>query len=335
MDHSRAAIKIDVETIGRDWSRERLENYIAMLPIWNSGTKPALNWLVGGLINRNWVVQDGNRKYVARIFFDAGVQGISEQSVLASTRAAAEIGVTPQLRYSEPHLTVVDFIDGRHLTEEELLDEALIAKCMERVRALHLGTKAARMPINFHGRPMVIRSLVKWNAENSSPHADAVSEMLPLVERLAERQRPYRPCLTHNDLAHVNVMLDKTGRIWLIDWDFGAIGHPLSDVSDLLSYGPPNDEIERHALRAYLGPGVTGAEFDLAMQEYRISLLLTYAFQFAWSAAVDHSTHKSAEDIRESMQSILPNQEASYRGFMKMAKERLDETLRRFSPLLG
>jgi thiamine kinase-like enzyme len=335
MDNSLPVAKSVVEIIGRDWSRDQLENYITSLPIWRSGTKPTLQWLVGGLINRNWVVQDGPNKYVARVFFDAGVQGISEQSVLASTRAAADIGVTPQLRYSEPHLTIVDFIDGRHLTEQELLDDELIAKCMERVRALHLGTKATRTPINFHGRPLVIRSLVRWSVENHSPHAGMVSEILPLVEKLEAMVRPYVPCLTHNDLAHVNVMLDRANKIWLIDWDFGAIGHPMTDISDLLSYGPPIDDIERHALRAYLGPDVSARDFDLAMQDYRVSLLLTYCFQFTWAAAVDHSTHKTAEDIRESMQSILPDQEASYRGFMTMAKDRLDETLRRLGPFLG
>jgi len=334
MSGSSTAVKSDVETIGRDWSREQLETYIASLAIWTSGAKPKLEWLIGGLINRNWIVHDGSRRFVARVFFDAGVQGISEQSVLACTRAAADIGVSPQLRYSEPHLTVVDFIDGRHLTEQELLDPGLMAKCMERIRTLHNGTKAARTPINYHGRPMVIRSLVRWSVENNSPHAKAVSEVLPLVDKLETKIRPFVPCLTHNDLAHVNVMLDKTDRIWLIDWDFGAMGHPMTNISDLLSYGPPNDEIETHAVRAYLGPGVSAGEFDQAMQDYRIALLLTYAFQFAWAAAVDHSTHKSAEDIRESMQSILPDQEASYRGFMTMAKERLDATLHRFGDML-
>lgn len=327
--------KSDVERISRDWSREQLEDYIATLPIWRSSSRPKLEWLVGGLINRSWVVHDVDAKYVARVFFDAGVQGINEQSVLASTRAAAELGVTPKLKYSEPHLTVVSFIEGRTLTEQELTDRALVAQCMQKLRTLHGGTNAIRSPINYHGRPLVIRNLVRWNLEHNSPHAGAVSQILPLVEKLEKKVRPFKPCLTHNDLAHVNVMLDQGAEMWLIDWDFGAIGHPMSDISDFLSYGPPHDEIERHAVLSYLGPTVTAVEYELTMQDYRISLLLTYCFQYAWAAAVDHSTHKSAEDIRESMQTILPDQEASYRGFMTMARERLDASLERFKNFLG
>jgi len=320
----------NVEKISRSWSREQIETYIVSLPIWSSPAQVRLEWLVGGLINRNWIVHDGDARFVARVFFDSPVQGISEQSVLASTRASGEIGVSPQLRYSEPHLTIVDFIEGRNLTEQELTDKPIIGQCMQNLRALHAGTAAVRSAINYHGRPIVIRNLVRWNIENDSPHIAAVTPMVPLVEKLERKIRPFTPCLTHNDLAHVNVMLDKQGKTWLIDWDFGAIGHPISDIADLLSYGPPTHEIEHHAIKSYLGPDASSAAFEHTMQDYRIALLLTYAFQFTWAAAVDHSTHKSAEDIRESMQTILPDQEASYRGFMNMAKERLDATLVRF-----
>lgn len=332
---TQQAVQSDIERISREWSREQLESYIADLPIWRSAAKPRLEWLVGGLINRNWVVHDGDSKFVARVFFDAGVQGINEQSVLASTRAAAEIGVTPKLRYSEPHLTVVDFIDGRNLTEQELLDGKIVAQCMQKLTKLHAGTSAIRSPINYHGRSLVIRNLIRWNVENKSPHVEKVMAVLPLVEKVERKIRPFTPCLTHNDLAHVNVMLDKRGEMWLIDWDFGAIGDPISDISDFLSYGPPNAEIERLALGAYLGADASQAEFDPMMNDYRLSLLLTYCFQFVWAGAVDHSTHKAPEDIRESMQAILPDQEASYRGFMAMARERLDATLERFKDVLG
>lgn len=321
-----------VGPITADWDQQQLEEYIAGHEIWD--TKPRLEWLVGGLINRNWIADEGGKKYVARVFFDANVQGISEQSVLACSRAASEIGVSPQLRYSEPHLTLVDFIEGRHLTERELTDETIISGCMKLVRKLHAGTHAIRAPINYHGRFIVIRSLIKWSMENGNPHADAVSKMLPFVDKFEHRLRPFRPCFTHNDLAHVNVMMEPSGKLWLIDWDFGGIGHPLSDISDLLSYGPPTEELERFALRAYLDEDTPEDEFEATLQDYRISLLATYCFQYTWAAAVDHAVHKSPDTIRESMEAILPDQEASYQGFMKMAKERFDDTWRRFSKYL-
>ncbi len=325
-------MQMGMSTVGAitpDWNQEQLEDYICRHSIWIS--RPKLEWLVGGLINRNWVVHEDKNKYVARVFFDANVQGISEQSVLACTRAASEIGVSPGLRYSEPHLTIVDFIEGRHLTEQELTDETIISGCMKLLRRLHAGTHAIRAPINYHGRFIVMRSLVKWSMENDNPHADAVRKMLPFIEKFENSMRPFRPCFTHNDLAHVNVMIEPSGKLWLIDWDFGGIGNPLSDISDLLSYGPPTDELERFALREYLDDDVSAEEFEATLRDYRISLLATYCFQYVWAAAVDHSVHKSQDSIRESMEAILPDQEASYQGFMKMAKERFDKTWQRFS----
>ena len=254
-------MQMGMSTVGAitpDWNQEQLEDYICRHSIWIS--RPKLEWLVGGLINRNWVVHEDKNKYVARVFFDANVQGISEQSVLACTRAASEIGVSPGLRYSEPHLTIVDFIEGRHLTEQELTDETIISGCMKLLRRLHAGTHAIRAPINYHGRFIVMRSLVKWSMENDNPHADAVRKMLPFIEKFENSMRPFRPCFTHNDLAHVNVMIEPSGKLWLIDWDFGGIGNPLSDISDLLSYGPPTDELERFALREDLDGDVSAED---------------------------------------------------------------------------
>ena len=321
------------EVIKRDWDQDRLEEYIKQLSLWE--TTPSLEWLVGGLINRNWVVHDGGKKYVARVFFDAESMNVSEQSVLACSRAASDLGVTPKLRYAEPHLTVVDFIDGRILTEKELTDEKIVEQCMKKLQTLHAGTRQIRSPINYHWRFLNNRNLVRWSIENSSPHADQVKTMLPYLDQLEPHMRPFLPCLTHNDLAHVNVMLENTGGMWLIDWDFGAVGHPLTDISDFLSYGPPTEDIERHALRCYLPANTSESEFEQTYKEYLVSLLMSYCFQYTWAAVVDHSVQKSAEDIKESMEMILPDQEASYQGFMAMAKQRFDETWKRCGHLFA
>ena len=316
--------------IQKSWPNERVEDHIAALPIWKT-TPPKLEVLVGGLVNRNWVVTDGDKKYVARVFFNAENMGVSEQSVLASSRAASEIGVTPRMIYFEPHLTVVDFIHGRNFTEKELTDETLVRKSMIRLRELHAGTYAVRSPINYHWRFLFNRNLIRWSVENKSPHADAVRKMIPVMESLEGKHRPFIPCLTHNDLAHVNVMLENNGTVWLIDWDFGAMGHPLTDLTDLVSYAPTYEELDRYALKCYLPEGTKPAEFERTLREYWVSLLMSYCFQYVWAAVADFSTHIAAENIQQSMATYFSAEEASYRGFMKMAKDRFDLTWKRYA----
>ena len=317
--------------IQRDWSKRRLEDHISGLPIWQ--TRPRLEVLVGGLVNQNWVVTDGDRKYVARVFFDAEEMGVSEQSVLATTRAASEIGGSPKLKYFEPHLTVVDFIEGRNLTEEELTDETIVAGCMERLRTLHAGTHAIRSPINYCWRFLSNRNLVRWSIDNKSPHAEEVAKMLPFLDGLEKHMRPFIPCLAHNDLAHVNVMIENSGKLWLIDWDFGAIGHPLTDLSDLLAYAPTYEELDRYALKCYLPDDVGEEEFERRLHEYWVSLLMSYCFQYSWAAVVDFCVHISPEEIEQSMEANFSADEASYKGFMKMAKDRFDTTWKRYGHL--
>jgi thiamine kinase-like enzyme len=321
------------EEIQKSWPTERMEAHIGSLPIWKTAS-PRLEVLVGGLVNRNWIVYDGEKKYVARVFFNADNMGVSEQSVLASSRAASELGVTPRMLYFEPHLTVVDFIEGRNFTEKELTDETLVKKSMLRLRELHAGTYAVRSPINYHWRYLFNRNLIRWSMENKSPHADEVKKMLPVLDSLEGKFRPFIPCLAHNDLAHVNVMLENNGTVWLIDWDFGAIGHPLTDLSDLVSYAPTYEELDRYALKCYLPEATAPDEFERTLKEYRVSLLLTYMFQYVWAAVADFSVHIAAEDIKHSMETYFSAQEASYRGFMKMAFDRFNVTMQRYGERL-
>ena len=48
------------------------------------------------------------------------------------------------------------------------------------------------------------------------------------VDALEARLAPYRPAFCHNDLMPGN-LIETEERLWLIDWEYAGIGHPLFD----------------------------------------------------------------------------------------------------------
>ena len=101
-----------------DWAQEKIDEHLRNLQCWKGEISIAS--LIGGLCNKSFVVTDSNDKYVARIGTDILVHNITQTSVQTSMRAAADIEVTPALRYTEPQLAVVDFLEGGCVRPEDI-----------------------------------------------------------------------------------------------------------------------------------------------------------------------------------------------------------------------
>ncbi|MCQ4079967.1 aminoglycoside phosphotransferase family protein [Streptomyces sp. RB6PN25] len=80
--------------------------------------------------------------------------------------------------------------------------------------------------------------------------------------------RPYR--LLHGDLHRENLIVDRAGDLWTIDWELARIGDPVYDLAThlhLMRYPPDQEErmteLWREAVAAALPPAVAGAAEDL------------------------------------------------------------------------
>lgn len=81
-----------------------------------------------------------------------------------------------------------------------------------------------------------------------------IGELLDDARGLARRIAPFIPVLCHNDLLAANWLEDEaSGRLWLVDWEYAGVGHPLFDLANLAANGGLSDEAEEALLRAYRG----------------------------------------------------------------------------------
>jgi thiamine kinase-like enzyme len=67
-----------------------------------------------------------------------------------------------------------------------------------------------------------------------------------------ERDKP-APAACHNDLLSENFLIDKDGRMWIIDWEYGGMTDPYFDLGDFCTEHPFSAEEERLILTTYCG----------------------------------------------------------------------------------
>jgi thiamine kinase-like enzyme len=305
--------------IERGWPPSRIEDTIRALPIWQG--EPVLEPLIGGMQNTSYTVTDEAGTRVARLGFDNVHLGTVQTSVLTCARAAAEIGISPPITYYEPNLFVMDFIAGRILTEDEIAEPAMVGRIIDELLApLHAGSHAVRDPAIYFDGFLCVRNHARYDLESSSPHRGRIPEVIEVIDKIEPIVEPYRPVFCHNDIAHVNIMLDHDDRLWLIDWDFGGFNHPMWDIAELCAYAVSDETLDRFVVERSLG-ALDEATMTQRLREHRAFKLASYLRQFTWCILQDCEGSRTDEDAARGMTRAFSEDgvEDSYEGFMELA----------------
>lgn len=205
----------------------------AALGCWSGPVDPQP--LPGGLTNMNFVVEDGGRKYVVRIGGDIPVHGIVRSIELAASQAAAAAGISPIIIHAEPGALVMDFIEGRTLTPEDIRDERNLPRLVRLVRHAHRDIpRFFRGPAPMFWPFQVIRDYTHTLEEGESNYLPLLVRLLDAADRLETAVGPIELVFGHNDLLAANFIDDGT-RIWLVDWDYAGFNSPLFDLGGLAS----------------------------------------------------------------------------------------------------
>ncbi len=224
---------------------------VATLAIWFGSVDPEP--LLGGITNKNFVVRDRGRKYVVRTGGDILVHGVVRANELAATRAAHAAGISPAVLHAEPGIMVIDFIDGRTFTPEDVRSPAnfdrlvtLIRRCHRDV-ALHLRGPAP-MFWPFH----VVRDYAHTLTEGGSRYLDKLPDLLARAARLEVAVGPIDVIFGHNDLLAANI-LDDGKKLWLLDWEYAGFNSPLFDLGGLASNSEMQQDMADALVSAYFG----------------------------------------------------------------------------------
>lgn len=261
------------------------EDRIHALGIWNGPID--ISAITGGITNRNYLVRDGTLKRVVRLGDDIPVHHISRSNELAASKAAHAAGLSPAVIHHAPGVLVLDYIESKALTPEDLRDAGTLEGVIPLVRACHhdiarefRGT--ATIFWVFH----VVRDYIATLDAAGSTYSSLFSDLLIKAERLEQAAGPFEIAFGHNDMLAAN-FLDDGERLWLIDWDYAGFNTPLFDLGGLASNNEFSEDAERAMLEAYYQAPLTP---DL-WRRYQAMKCASLLREMLWSMVSEiHST---------------------------------------------
>lgn len=126
----------------------------------------------------------------------------------------------------------------------------------------------------------VVRTYARTATRLGAELPDDLASMLEHVRRLSRSIAPFRPVLCHNDLLPAN-LIDDGRRIWLVDWEYAGVGHPLFDLANVSSNAELDGHLEGRLLATYRGTEEADPR-DLA--EMRIFKAVSLLREALWGA---------------------------------------------------
>jgi thiamine kinase-like enzyme len=236
------------------------EAAIARIPDWQ-GLDVKFETLGGGITNHNYVVTVSGRedlpwggKYVMRIPGLGTELFVDREVEHKNAVSAADAGVSPPILHSlEPEMvTVVPFITATTMHPEDLAGHRdRLEKVVDAVRQYHDRATFVNDIDLFD----MIREYLEKARGVDARFPDDMDWMLALGDDIEQAMKRDAPAgvACHCDLLSENFMLDESGKMWVIDWEYGGQTDPYFDLGDFCVEHPLSEDEERFIITRYCG----------------------------------------------------------------------------------
>ena len=237
---------------------------VRALPIWSGSID--VEPLSGGLSNESFKVDDGEKAYVVRFGEDFPFHHVSREREVMTSVAAAKAGLAPALVHAEHGVMVLDYIDGKTLSAEDVIGD--IPRIADLIRRYHQTMPKVVKGAGFMFWPFhVIRDYAYTLESGGSRMTAELPGYLELADELERVQMPLPIVFGHNDLLPGN-LIDDGDRLWLIDFEYGGFSTAMFDLAGLASNAGFDEEQSALLLALYFGrqPEATLIRSHAAMQ---------------------------------------------------------------------
>jgi thiamine kinase-like enzyme len=210
-----------------------------------------LEVLGGGITNHNVKVETGGETYVLRIAGkDTDLLGIDRQVEVEATRAAASLGIGPDVvDFVEPEgWLVTRFIEGHPIPVERIRAPENLVRVADALRAVHAAQGVSGSFDSFRIVEQYLATARERGGEEPTHYAWA-HEIAGRIEAL--RQGSGR-CFCHNDLLNAN-FIDDGERIRIVDWEYAGMGDRFFDLANFAINQEVDECSRRTLLEAYFG----------------------------------------------------------------------------------
>lgn len=209
------------------------------LPGWAGAVVSELD---GGLTNRAWLVEKGNKKAVLKI--DKELRSVPYNTRSAEARLqsiAADRGLASRVLYFDDHAIMTEYASGYVWEEASFELDGNIERLASLLKRLHALPLTGR---SFDSKVAAGR----YAARIESADKGQVAHCKRVIDRF---RLPHNLCCCHNDLVAANII--EAQGLKFLDWEYACDNDPLFDLATV---------VEHHALDKAIAFRLLDAYFD-------------------------------------------------------------------------
>jgi thiamine kinase-like enzyme len=218
-----------------------------------AGREVEVSILAGGFTNSVFLVRADDERFVFRVPGQASdLLEINRADERYNAQMAARSGVSPDVvDYVEDlQVMVLQFIDGRVPTVEDLQTPDQVRRIATAVRGLHAGPQFNNQADMFSWGKRWLRACESLSISVPDGLHGRLGDLDGIARALAVHPMATVPC--HNDLAPYN-FIDDGDRLWIIDFEFSGNNDPCFDLAGIVSEAELDEDLCTILLEAYFG----------------------------------------------------------------------------------
>lgn len=188
---------------------------------------------LGGMTNHSYKVTRNEDEYVVRIPGEGTEDMINRLDERKSTQLACKLGIDSELLYfSDDGKKVMKFIKNpQPMSPEVMKEENNIKQAADIFRKLHTCGEDTGVKFEVFDMADSYEKIIRKNDVTIYNDYDELKKEIMAIKASIDSQFKPERVPSHNDSLLGNWVLDGTGKLWLIDWEYSGMNEPMWDLS--------------------------------------------------------------------------------------------------------
>lgn len=141
----------------------------------------------------------------------------------------------------------------------DVADDEQLSRAMTMARQLHESGAKVEKRFDFYAESLRYEGLLGGRESIDIPDYAELAAMVDRLHAYVERDES-ATCLTHNDFFPLNILMDSSNAMHLIDWEYAGMSDYASDFGTFTVCAQLSDERAHQALALYFGREPSASE---------------------------------------------------------------------------
>ena len=218
---------------------------------------------LGGMTNHSYkITRCDGQEYLVRIPGEGTEEMINRLDERKSTELGCKLGIDSELLYfGDDGRKVMRFIpDPQPMNEEVMSRKENLLQAAEIFHRLHTCGVDTGVRFEVFEMADLYEKIIRNGGVAFHEDYEEVKQTVMDIKAAIDKGGVVKKTPCHNDSLMGNWVLDKDGKLYLIDWEYSGMNEPMWDLSCLSIEANYTEENDNDLLEAYFGRKYTVEE---------------------------------------------------------------------------